>query len=135
MHRTFKNPSVKILETLLKLDKGSNVDKVVLTSRKKIKEDCSICKRKTLSSNRFKLTSGAKDLNFNHLVQLDTLLTDCRAVFKWLRRPLISVPHHFCVINQQRKYGRQFKEYGRSFTSVLQTNLSPTKDVHILPNK
>ena len=80
LHRSFGHPSAQALYNILKRARPSDIKDTALREITRIAEECSTCKENAGRPRRFRLTVGAEDLRFNHVVAVDVLYVDQRPV-------------------------------------------------------
>lgn len=80
IHRAFGHPSVSSIHNLLKKASSEHLDRKVRLNLKQISDDCSNCRNHSTTPERFKLTIGMENLDFNHHISDDTMFLDGRPV-------------------------------------------------------
>lgn len=80
IHRLFGHPYVQATEKLLRRAAKKDIDGNIMSTIRKIQDDCKVCKEFAATSRRFKLTVGTEDIRFNHRVYVDTTFINNRPV-------------------------------------------------------
>lgn len=80
LHRAFGHPSVEKLSNLLSVARPEEMNGSVRTAIDHLTKRCGTCSKTSARPRRFKLTVGSEDLRFNHVVAVDVMYLDGRAV-------------------------------------------------------
>lgn len=72
LHRTFGHPSVRALQNLLEWASGSKIEKNIVQTLEKMKEDCMVCMKTSAAPRKLRVTFSTSELRFSHLVQVRT---------------------------------------------------------------
>lgn len=98
LHRSFGHPSVSALYKILQRARPDEVDSTTKAEIEKLTQECDPCARHATKPRRFKLTTGAEDGRFNHVVAVDIMYIQSKPVLHivdetthfasgtWLRR-------------------------------------------------
>ncbi len=92
LHRSFGHPSVSALVNVLRRARPSEMTKSVQDTLAEISKACVQCATLGSRPKRFKLTAGANDLQFNHIVAVDIMYL--------LKKPVLHIVDeatHFCT--------------------------------------
>lgn len=73
LHRNFGHLSVSAPQILLENAIGAKLEKNIVETIEKMKEDSIVRKKTCIARSRFKLTAGTSELRFNRQVQIDTM--------------------------------------------------------------
>ena len=73
LHRNFGHPTVSALKKVLKRANPETCDKKTKTAIAEIVQSCKTCQKYASRPRRFKLTIGANDLIFNHVLAVDIM--------------------------------------------------------------
>ena len=92
LHRSFGHPSVTAMFKLLKRARLQDVDSKTYKAIKDLTKSCRVCARHDRKPKRFKLTVGAEDLSFNHIVAIDTMFIDGKPILH-----MVDEATHFSV--------------------------------------
>lgn len=94
LYRSFGQPFVRTLNSLLVMSSESTIDKKTIDALDKMKYVCKIFKRTTAASRRFNLTVGTAEIRSNHQVQVDTMFIHGHPILH-----VINEVARFCAVS------------------------------------